>query len=224
MTGTSRAPSVILITDPKCTLERTVDVIDAAGRELGPGKLLVQLRDKAASASVLERTARPLRTTTERVGALFVVNAPSSEALRIARDAGADGVHVPCRREAVADAAALLGTSAWISVPVHSDAEVTLAVAARTTAVLVSPIFDTPGKGAPRGIGALLAARALVGQDPLAIYALGGVSPDNAAACAGAGADGVAVIRALLEAGDPASVARALDAPFQRRAAVTPVA
>ena len=43
---------------------------------------------------------------------------------------------------------------------------------------------------------------------PLAIYALGGVDASNAAACAKAGAYGVAVIRALLEASDAGEVAK----------------
>ena len=216
--GRGRAPSVILVTDPGYALERIEHAIGAVGRELGPGRLLVQLRDKSAPAPVLAEAARVLRSACARAGALFVVNAPDTEALRIATAAGADGVHVPCRRDAVGAALARLGPSAWISTPAHTDGDVTLAAAAGATAVLVSPIFDTPGKGPARGVGALAVARTLAGD--LAVYALGGVSPSRAAACAGAGADGVAVIRALLDAADPAAVARDLDAPFQRPAGV----
>ena len=209
-----RAPSVILVTEPGRTLARIEEVIDAAGRALSPGRLLVQLRDKTAPPLVLASTARALRSATARVGAIFVVNAPRSDALRVAADAGADGAHVPCRREAIAEALACFGASSWVSTPAHSDDDVTHASAAGATAVLVSPIFDTPGKGPARGVGALAAARALAPD--LAVYALGGVDRRRAAACAEAGAHGVAVIRALLDAADPASVARALDAPFQR--------
>ena len=42
------------------------------------------------------------------------------------------------------------------------------------------------------------------------MYALGGVDADNARACAEAGADGVAVVRALLASPEPARVARAM--------------
>ena len=48
------------------------------------------------------------------------------------------------------------------------------------------------------------------------VFALGGVNADNARACAAAGADGVAVIRALYDAGVSgcAAAALALAAPF----------
>jgi thiamine monophosphate synthase len=90
----------------------------------------------------------------------------------------------------------------------------------------VSPIWDTPGAGtvkpAPRGVEALVRARhaldALPSVPPM-LYALGGVDGSRAASCARAGADGVAVIRALLDAADPALLeqearllARAFDA------------
>ena len=221
MTRAARPPSVMLITDPRFTLERTVEVIHAAAQALGPGRLVVQLRDKSVDASGLASAARVLRAAAERAAALFVVNAATPVALQVARDAGADGVHVPCRRDALANAAMLFGASAWISAPAHADDDVTLAASAGATAVLVSPIFETPGKGPPRGVGALAAARSLAG-DAVTIHALGGVVPATAAACAEAGADGVAVIRALIEAADPEAVARALDTPFQSRLAALP--
>ena len=221
MTRAARPPAVVLITDPRYPLARTVEVIDAVGHALGPGRLLVQLRDKLAEGPALASVARRLRSATESAGALFVVNAATSVARHIARDAGAEGVHVPCRPEALADAGALFGSSGWISAPAHTDEDVTLAAGSGATAVLVSPIFETPGKGSPRGVSALTAARTLAGGT-VAIHALGGVSPASAVACAEAGADGVAVIRALLDAADPAAVARALDAPFQSPAANRP--
>lgn len=204
---------MILVTDPRFTLARTEHVIDAVGRELATGVFIVQLRDKSSSARVLASTARALRLATARLGVRFVLNAPSEQALRIALDVEADGVHVPCRPEVISEAAARFDASAWLSAPAHTDADVTLAAAAGARAVLVSPIFETPDKGPARGVGAIASARRRSGT--VAVYALGGVSPMHAAACAAAGADGVAVIRALLDAADPAAVARELDAAFR---------
>lgn len=238
----ARAPSVVLVTDPRWTLARIEEVIAAAGPALAPGAFAVQLRDKAASRADLARSARALRAVTARVGARLFVNAPTIEALDIAADAGADGAHVPCRADRIAGARERLGAAAWISTPAHADDDVRVARSAGATMVLVSPIFASPGKGAPRGVdaltrararadaavtvafaGAVTAARADGGTaaraDALAVLALGGVDASRAAACADAGADGVAVIRALLDAEDAAATARALDAPFQRRTA-----
>jgi thiamine-phosphate pyrophosphorylase len=80
--------------------------------------------------------------------------------------------------------------------------------------VLVSPVFDStpPGlSGASkegRGLAAIGSARALAGR--LLVYALGGVDGRNARTCRQAGADGVAVVRALLASPSPARAARAI--------------
>jgi thiamine-phosphate pyrophosphorylase len=64
-----------------------------------------------------------------------------------------------------------------------------------------------------RGPGALRSARRAVGER-IALYALGGVTPERAPSCAAAGADGVAVLRALLASPEPARLARALHDAF----------
>jgi thiamine-phosphate pyrophosphorylase len=79
--------------------------------------------------------------------------------------------------------------------------------------VTLSPIFPTvtkPGYGPP--LGAREAAR-LAGGVPW--LALGGIdTPARVALCAAAGAAGIAVMGAVMRAGDPASVARELSAAF----------
>lgn len=73
--------------------------------------------------------------------------------------------------------------------------------------VTVSPVFATaskPGYGPPLGLAGL---RALCARTPVKVYALGGVTRDNAASCLDAGAAGVAVMGAVMRAEDPAFVA-----------------
>jgi thiamine-phosphate pyrophosphorylase len=205
-------PSLFLITDPRWPLPRVEEVIVTAGAALPPGSLGVQLRDKAASAIELARAAERLRASARRVSARFVVNAPDTSTVRMAREAGADGVHVPCTSAAIAEARDLFGADAWISTPAHAGVDVVTAEAAGATAVLVSPIFATPGKGPPRGVEAIRDARE---GSRIVVLALGGVDATNARACAEAGAHGVAVVRALLDAPDVAALARALHAPFR---------
>lgn len=208
-----RAPTVVLVTDPAWSLAHVERTIERAAAALPRGRLLVQLRDKTAGLDQLHASARALRRVTSQAGARLAINAPSAEQLRVATEVGADGVHVPCLTEAIEGARGALGAEAWVSVPAHTDGDVDVAVQARATAALVSPIWSTPGKGEPRGVSALEAARA---RSPgLYVYALGGVDPSRAAACATAGADGVAVIRALLDAADPTEAARRLGAPFE---------
>lgn len=209
------APVVVLITDPRHELARTVAVIREASEALGPARLVVQLRDKQASEASLLASARALRGPTREAGALLVINGSPA----IAREAGADGVHFSNEGRGTvaraADARAHLGPDAFVTTTAHDDDDVRHAIVARVTAVLVSPVFATPGKGAPRGVAAVAAARAIVDAarqtPPVLVYALGGVTRTNVAACAEAGADGASAIRALYEGG-----ALALAAPFAR--------
>jgi thiamine-phosphate pyrophosphorylase len=216
-------PGVVLVTDPLRPLEQTARVVRWAAAALGPGGLLVQLRDKVSDAQTLAVTARALREVTREAQAVFVVNGPAV----LARAVAADGVHLPSvgplagasLLSRVAEVRAVLGAQAFVSAAAHDDDELRAADLAGATAALVSPIFTTPGKGPARGVAAISAARSLVDASrrtpPLLVYALGGVTAENAAACRKAGADAVAVIRALYDAtGEPAvqAAAQALSA------------
>jgi thiamine-phosphate pyrophosphorylase len=196
------SPLLILITDPAFEDARITTAAEAAARALAPGAFAVQLREKTDPAR-RARLARLLRGLTRAHGQLLVVNSD----LELAREVGADGVHLPAGAPAVAVARAAM-PSAWVSVAAHDAEEVRRARDA--DAALLSPIFDTAGKGPPRGIGAIRAARGIA--PALAIYALGGVDAGNAAACRAAGAAGVAVVRAILAAPDAAAAALALTA------------
>jgi len=214
-----RAWRIVLVTDPRYDLDRTCAVVRAVADTLGSGRVLVQLRDKEADEASLLVAAHELRKATHDVGARLVING----SLAVAARAAADGVHVPGRQTAsklessCAAARELLGRSAIVTTAAHDDEDVRAAVLAGASAVLVSPIFATPGKGPARGLEALRAARAIVvdaaRHDTSAlIYALGGVSGANAAACIEAGADGVAAIRALYDDTERGELLRAVAA------------
>ena len=75
---------------------------------------------------------------------------------------------------------------------------------------MLGPIFATPSKarlGAPLGLEPLAAVAPVAAGRVLAI---GGIDAERAAAVRAAGACGVAVIRAILDAADPGTAAAAL--------------
>ena len=192
--GLARRVALILVTDPRFGDARIAEVVRAAA---GVPGFCVQLRDRTErSDDDLEPLAARLREITARAGALFVVN----RRLALARRVGADGFHAPASELAAAR------DFAFTSAPAHSDEELQNARIAGATAALVSPIFE--GKVAPRGLEAIRSARALA--PGMLLAALGGVDAENARACREAGADAVAVVRALLAADDPARVANSL--------------
>jgi thiamine-phosphate pyrophosphorylase len=72
------------------------------------------------------------------------------------------------------------------------------------------PVFDTPSKrayGAPQGLDRL---RNAIARARVPVLAIGGVEPSNVETVRAAGADGVAVVRAILAASDPGAATRTL--------------
>jgi thiamine-phosphate pyrophosphorylase len=152
----------------------------------------VQLRDPELSGRELYALGTRLREATRAVGAALVVN----DRLDLALALRAEGVHLGRRSISVADARVLLPADTWISVSCHDVADVARAVSEGADAALLSPIFQSPGKGTPLGLDALREAREAAPD--LQLVALGGVDASNAGSCFAAGADAVAAIRADL--------------------------
>jgi thiamine-phosphate pyrophosphorylase len=205
-------PRLVLVTDPVFGDDAILRCVSAVAVALPEGALSVQLRDKRRARVSLRIFAQRLRACTRAAGARLVINADAA----LARDVGADGVHLGGDAGSVAAAREVLGRGAWISVAAHSDEQARAAAAAGADALLVSPIFESrsaspldPSRKAPRGLGSLRTAREAAGPG-VKLYALGGVSVERVGACAAAGADGVAVIRALLGSRDPVRDAGAM--------------
>ncbi len=203
-------PRLILVVDPPWEPPRWTAVTEAAASVLPAGALGVQLRAKEWTRDERAKAAADLLAVVEAYGQLLFINGD----VELSRSTRAHGVHLPGLRPDVESARAVLGARAWISVAAHDDADVVRAAALGANATLVSPIWQVPGKGAPRGLAALRSAR-LSAPSTTLVYALGGVDVLRAAACAEAGADGVAVSRALLGATDVGETALALAAPFR---------
>jgi thiamine-phosphate pyrophosphorylase len=202
---------VILVTDPEFSDDVIVRCIERSAAVLPPGALCVQLRDKRRADASFRLFAARLRRTTASSGVWLVVNGR----VEIARDVGADGVHLGGDSPCVERARSILARPSWISIAAHSDEDVARARAGGVDAALVSPIFETRSPSTdgsrkrPRGLGSLRDARRAGGPGVL-LYALGGVTAASATACAGAGADGAALTRGLLGAWDPAREVRAI--------------
>jgi thiamine-phosphate pyrophosphorylase len=210
---TGSLPRLYLVTDRHATAGRPLaEVVRDALAGVPPnarGAVAVQLREKELEGRALLALARELRAVTGAAGAALFVN----DRVDVALAAGADGVHLGGRSLAPADVARVAPTLA-MAVSTHSRAEVEAAArASRRHANLLfgvfGPVWDTPSKrayGAPLGLEALRAAASL----GLPLLALGGVTAARVAACRSAGAVGVACVRAVLAAQDPAAAVRAL--------------
>lgn len=117
----------------------------------------------------------------------------------------AAGVHLPERGLPVGRVRAEFGGRLLIGQSIHTPEAARRAADAGADYTFLGPIWETPShpNGAPLGPRSLESA-----GEAGRIVAIGGVTPDRVAACVAAGAYGVAVISAIWNAPEPASVAR----------------
>jgi len=206
--STAPPPRLYLITDRHgCRGRDLLDTVEAA---LRGGVDALQLREKDLATGELVALGRRLRDLCRRYSAKLLVNDRIDVALTIA----ADGVHLPASSFRVAEARQLLGPHQLVGVSTHSLDEVHSTAAAGSDFIVFGPVYDTPSKrpfGAPRGTGELARATR---STAVPIIAIGGIDTLRAPAVAAAGASGIGVIRALLEADDPATVAAELRRSF----------
>lgn len=190
-------PRLFLVTDRTATGGR--DLVDVVRAALDAGLPAVQLRDKDLPGRALFELAERLRAATARTGALFFVN----DRVDVALAAGADGVHLGGGSMPAPVVRGMLDADALIGVSTHAPGE----RADGADFLFFGPVFPTPAKTGAQGVDRL---RTAVAAAALPVLAIGGVTPACIAEVARAGAAGVAVIRAILAAADPAAATRAL--------------
>jgi thiamine-phosphate pyrophosphorylase len=197
-------PRLIAFTDlevaPKEALLERAERASAAAE---PESVLFVLRDKERPTRERLELGRALAALARRTGQRFGVADRLDLALLL--DAGA--IHLGEGSVETADARRLLGGRTFVTRAVHAPEAAPLTEA---DGVVFSPVIE-PRKGKPAwGLGGLLHAREKLGSRGPALYALGGVSAENAAACLASGATGVAVIGALFGSDDPTPLLGAL--------------
>jgi len=202
----SRSPdySLYLVTDDALAGGRSIEWIVAEA--VAGGVTCVQLREKHAESRAYYERARALRERLRPLGIPLIIN----DRLDIALAAGADGVHLGQGDLPCVEARHIAGPNFLIGISVSTTAEAQAAARDGADYLGISPIFDTPTKTdtpPATGIDGLRAIRAAVS---LPLVAIGGIKAENAAAVVRAGADGIAVVSAIMAVADPRAAARAL--------------
>jgi thiamine-phosphate pyrophosphorylase len=173
---------------------------------------LVQLRDKRLPDEELIALANAARALCERLGALLIVN----DRPHVAREAGADGVHVGQDDMPIAEVRELLGPDMLIGLSTHAPGEIDADDAAQADYIGVGPIHETPTKPGRPAVGLEL-VRYAAAHARTPFFAIGGLDSGNVEAVIEAGARRIAVLRAISDAVDPEGAARALRAQLDRR-------
>jgi thiamine-phosphate pyrophosphorylase len=181
--------------------EKQAALLAEAARWIAEGIDFIQLREKDLPAAALATLARNLLETIARAASptrLLINSRPD-----IALATGAHGVHLTASPNELSPIQIRdLFLSARASKPLitlscHTLSEVHRAYPLQVDAILFAPVFEKPlaeGENLPgQGLDQLRAA--FLAADPIPVFALGGVTPENAPDCLKVGAAGVAGIR-----------------------------
>ncbi len=181
---------------------------EIARKAIEGGADAIQLRDKRLSDKALMRCALEIRELTRNAGVLFIVN----DRLDVALASHADGVHLGQGDMPARDARPLCPPGFIIGVSAGTPEEAARAERDGADYVGLGPICKTGSKddaGPACGFGVITRVKNLIS---IPVVVIGGMGPGNAKQAILAGADGIAVISAVVSQDDVAGAARRLKA------------
>ena len=177
-------PAIFALTDP----DRTPDVVGyAKGLPEGAGLILRHFGQPAPRMASMD-----LATVASERKLVYLIGADPD----LAAVVGAAGVHWPERMPDEAASYQRHQPERLMTMAAHGPAGVAAAAAAGANAIILGPVFKSasPSAGAPLGVEKFAE---LAGSTELPVYALGGITAENAKELAGSGACGIAGIGAF---------------------------
>jgi thiamine-phosphate diphosphorylase len=171
--------------------------VRAAAIAAGGSAVALHARDHSATAADLAALADRFVTLTLPAESATIVSGRAD----IARAVGAHGVQLAAGDPDPRDIRAMFG-GLWIGRSVHSLSEAESAVAEGADYLVLGSVYPTPSHPgrAPIGVEVVRAVSAL----GVPVVAIGGITLQNVREVRDAGAYGIAAIRALWDAEDPA--------------------
>lgn len=185
--------NLYLITDRKLFTDNSL-LFSKVEEALKAGVKAVQLREKDLGIRELLDMAYKMRELTKKHRAKLFINDRVDVALAVE----ADGVHLGGQSIPLSAARKIAQNKLMIGVSTHSIDEAVNAEKQGADFVILGPIYETQSKleyGKPLGIDILNKAEKKVS---IPVFAIGGIKADRVKEVISAGADGVAVISAIL--------------------------
>lgn len=170
------------------------------------GTTLVQLRGKKLGTRRFLNLALDVSEYLKSRDIPFIIN----DRIDIALSCEADGVHLGQEDLPLSFARQILGKQRLIGISVNTTQEAEEAEAKGANYIGVGPIYYTPSKEELRTILRLQGLRTIREKVKIPILAIGGIQAENARDVISAGADGIAVISALMASDDIMKATRKL--------------
>lgn len=182
------------------------DLFETVETALRGGVTIVQLRAKQLSDKELLAQSRSLRDVCHRFNAAFIVN----DRVDIALASHADGVHLGVDDLPVAEARKLGGSGFIIGYSPETDEQIRSAADRGVDYLGIGPVFGTHTKSDAGEAFGLAELRRRIKLGGLPAVGIGGINNENAGSVLDIGADGIAVVSAILGAPDPEAATRQL--------------
>ncbi len=194
--GTQALSGLYVLLDPSISLDRSLlDVLKASA---AAGAKMFQYRNKTASMKAAYAEALPLSKIAQELGVLFIVNDRCDLALAV----NADGVHLGQGDLPLDLARTVMGPDKLIGISTHNSEQVLTASAGRPDYLGFGPIFKPHSKLDHDPVVGIERLRTIRTLTSLPVFAIGGITAKSVEEVMRAGADGVAVISAILNAPD----------------------
>lgn len=191
-----RLTGLYVILDPSVRPDRPLTEVLRAATE--GGAKIFQYRNKQGSMQQAYAEALALRKAAADLGVLFIVNDRCDLALAV----DADGVHLGQTDLPIVEARKVLGPGKLIGLSTHNSHQVREAERLKPNYIGFGPIFKPASKQDHDPIVGLEALRQIRSLTTLPVFAIGGIQAGHARSVMQAGADGIAVISAVLDAPD----------------------
>ena len=193
--------SLYLVTDRGLARGRSnIEIVKSA---VDGGTTVVQLREKDCSTRVFIEQALTIKDFLKGLGVPLIIN----DRVDVAQAVEADGVHLGQTDMPLEVAKKILGDSMIIGISAESLQDAVEAERGGADYLGVSPIYATPTKTDTAPALGLEGLREIRKAVRLPLVGIGGLNRDNAAEVIRNGADGVAVVSAIVAADDPRTAA-----------------
>lgn len=189
--------ALYLVTDRGLSMGRDIEWIVAEA--VAGGVTMVQLREKDCPTGEFVALALRLKSLLSPCGVPLIIN----DRVDVALACGADGVHIGQSDMPYRMARSLMGPDRIVGLSVENMKDVQDANLMDVDYIGVSPVFSTPTKtdtAAPFGLDGL---REAVRLSVHPVVAIGGMNESTAAGVIASGADGIAVVSAIVSSPSP---------------------
>jgi thiamine-phosphate pyrophosphorylase len=164
----------------------------------------IQLRMKDTPIDEIRRIAEKLYGLTKGTSSRFIVN----DYPRLAREIGADGVHIGQDDMSYEDTRAIVGTESIIGMSTHSPSQTERACKYKPDYIGIGPVFATPTKKNPDPVISLDGMRTMLSVATVPAVAIGGIDLSNLRQVLETGARNFCMVRQITRADDPANAVK----------------